>query len=360
MAQAPDMSYTTDEIAKLLKISKLTVYDLIKKGELPSYRVGKQMRVDAADLEAYKRRNRTVKEAEQTPLPRSSRAALASPAAFSHGDDRQQAANGLPTEVSPAASQRGAANAESANVSPPASFAQAPRSIVITGQDISLDILARHLEQQAPEFRTLRAHVGSMDSLIRMYKGEADLVSTHLLDGDSGEYNLPYIRSLLVGSPYLVVNLLTRTAGLFVAAGNPLGIGEWADLARPGLRFANREQGSGARVLLDEQLRLHGIPQSSLLGYGDVSTNHLSVAAKVASGDADVGVGTEKAAAIVQGVDFVPLVKERYDLVMLKKPGNGPWIEAVLRILRSESFKRELRSIADYDLSRTGEIIAEA
>ncbi|OUS75489.1 hypothetical protein B1748_16615 [Paenibacillus sp. MY03] len=317
MSQSSDISYTTDELAKLLKISKLTVYDLIKKGELPSYRVGKQMRVDAADLEAYKRRNRMIPEG---PL----------------GQRQQPASHDAPSSPS------------------------IPRSIVITGQDISLDVLARHLETELPEYRMLRSHMGSMDSLIRMYKGEADLVSTHLLDGDSGEYNVPYIRRLLVGMPYLVVNLLTRSAGLFVAEDNPHCIAGWSDLARPGLRIANREQGAGARVLLDEQLRLRGIPQESLPGYGETVTNHLSVAAKVASGEADVGVGTAKAASIVQGVSFIPLIQERYDLVMLKKPENKLWIESVLGILRSDGFKRELRSIANYDLSRTGEIMAEA
>ncbi|QNK58868.1 helix-turn-helix transcriptional regulator [Paenibacillus sp. PAMC21692] len=317
MSQSSDISYTTDELAKLLKISKLTVYDLIKKGELSSYRVGKQMRVDAADLEAYKRRNRMIPEG---PL----------------GQRQQPASHDAPS-------------------SPPF-----PRSIVITGQDISLDVLARHLETELPEYRMLRSHIGSMDSLIRMYKGEADLVSTHLLDGDSGEYNVPYIRRLLVGMPHLVVNLLARSAGLFVAEGNPHGITCWADLARPGMRIANREQGAGARVLLDEQLRLHRIPQEGLLGYGKTLTNHLSVAAMVASGEADVGVGTAKAASIVEGVSFIPLIQERYDLVMLKRPDNSPWIEAVLRILRSDSFKRELRAIAAYDLSHTGEIMAEA
>ncbi|MHA6480830.1 substrate-binding domain-containing protein [Paenibacillus sp. strain BS8-2] len=330
MPQSSDISYTTDEIAKLLKISKLTVYDLIKKGEIPSYRVGKQMRVDAEDLEAYKQRNRTVPtHVQPVSLP---------------AQQRVPRLNADLHEITPAK--------ETQTVS--------SRSIVITGQDISLDILSRHLESEAPGQRMFRSHASSMDSLISMYKGEADLVSTHLLDGDTGEYNMPYIRRLLVGSPYLVVRLLSRQAGLFVAAGNPLGLTAWKDLARPGLRFANREQGAGARVLLDEQLRLHGIPHAGLLGYDHTLSNHLSVASKVASGEADVGVGTEKAASIVQGVDFIPLAVEHYDLVMLKRPENLPWIEAVLRILRSELFRRELRSMASYDLTRTGDIIAEA
>lgn len=312
-----DMSYTTEEIAKLLKISKLTVYDLIKKGELPSYRVGKQMRVDAVDLEAYKQRTRMVPVLGQS----------------------------IQTH-SPAPAQ------------PPASD-NVNRPIVITGHDISLDILAKHMEKAIPSIRPLRSFVGSLDSLISMYRGEADIVSTHLLDGDTGEYNLPYIRRLLVGSSYVVVNLLSRHAGLYVQQGNPFALKQWSDLSRPGLRFVNREKGSGARVLLDEQIRLHGIKPEQLVGYDTIQTNHLGVASKVASGEADVGVGIEKAASIVGQVDFIPLIQERYDLVMLKTTWSQTWIPTLLQILQSDTFKKELQSIPGFDLSRTGEILFE-
>ncbi|MED5019146.1 helix-turn-helix transcriptional regulator [Paenibacillus chibensis] len=317
-----DVSYTTEEIAKMLKISKLTVYDLIKKGELPSYRVGKQMRVDAADFEAYKQRAKGM----------------------------QTAAAQTVTASVPAAER-----SHSGTGAAPGSM----RPLVITGQDISLDILVKYMEKGVSGIRPLREYVGSLDSLISMYHGESDIVSTHLLDGDTGEYNIPYIRKLLVGSSYMVVNLLSRNAGLYVGKGNPLGLKSWADLSRPGLRFMNREKGSGARVLLDEQLRLHGIKPQQLSGYEQEQTNHIGVAAKVASGEADVGVGIEKAAAIVGQVDFIPLIEERYDLVMLKTAENMPWIQSLLGILRSDEFQKELQAIAGYDLTRTGEILFE-
>jgi putative molybdopterin biosynthesis protein len=312
-----DMSYTTEEVAKLLKISKLTVYDLIKKGELPSYRVGKQMRVDAADLEAYKQRNKESMQAGRPAL----------------------------SDVPPS------------HASSPA--ASGNRTIVITGQDISLDILAKQMEKSIPGIRPLRAYAGSLDSLVSMYRGEADIVSTHLWDGDTGTYNLPYIRKLLIGSSYLVVNLLSRRAGFYVAPGNPHKLSGWADLKRPGLRLVNREKGSGARVLLDEQLRLHGIRPEELNGYDSEETNHLGVAGKVASGQADVGIGNEKAASIVGQVDFIPLIQEQYDLVLMKKPENRDWIESVIRILNSAAFQDELRAISGYDLSLTGRILYE-
>lgn len=312
-----DFSYTTEEIAKLLKISKLTVYDLIKKGELPSYRVGKQMRVDPADLEAYKQRAKGIHMNEHPAITDSS------------------------VRTHTQASYTGT------------------RPIVITGQDISLDILAKFMEKSMDGIRPLRSYVGSLDSLISMYRGESDIVSTHLLDGDTGEYNLPYIKRLLVGSSYIVVNLLSRYAGLYVKKGNPLSITDWPDLGVRGLRIANREKGSGARVLLDEQLRLHGMKSDQLIGYDHEQSNHLGVASKVASGEADVGVGIEKAASIVGNIDFIPLIKERYDLVLLKNAENQAWIMSLLHILRSDEFKKELQSITGYDLTQTGEILLE-
>ncbi|MGO4106224.1 substrate-binding domain-containing protein [Paenibacillus sp. YAF4_2] len=315
---AEDISYTTEEIAQILKVSKLTVYDLIKKGELPSYRVGKQMRVDSSDLEAYKQQ--TKKSARTIE---------------SSGSYSGTAKTSQPYTIS------------------------GIRPIVITGQDISLDLLAKHMEKHFPSVRPLRSYVGSLDSLISMYKGESDIVSTHLLDGDTGEYNLPYIRKLLIGSSYKVVNLLKRRAGLYVERGNPHHLSGWEDLGRPGLRLVNREKGSGARVLLDEQLRLHRIQPNQLIGYDLEESNHLGVAGKVAAGEADVGVGIEKAAAIVGSVDFIPLIQEQYDLVFLKKPENKEWITAVMNILRSNAFQNELRSISGYDLALTGQVLYE-
>lgn len=332
-------SYTTEEIARLLKISKLKVYDLIKKGELPSYRVGKQMRVDLSDLEAYKQHSRSGSSASP-------------PAA---GGTEPAALPQTPFVLPPATftaplhfSQSTAHSGKSAGF-----------NVVITGQDMSLDILATYLERSQPASRPLRSYAGSLDSLIAMYHGESDIVSTHLLDGDTGEYNLPYIRKLLVGFSYVVVNMLSRSAGFYVKKGNPKDIRNWPDLQLEGLRLINRERGSGARVLLDEQLRLHGIQPAQLNGYDTIENSHLAVAGMVARGEADVGIGTEKAAKIIDGVEFIPLIQERYDLVMLKKPEHEQWIGTVIDILRSPAFKNELTSIHGYSLTDTGTVIYE-
>ncbi len=317
-----DVSYTTEEIAQILRVSKLTVYDLIKKGELPAYRVGRQMRVDAADLEEYKIRSK--------------------------GGHKQSA---KPEQPLPLLHQQ-------EPKSPHAAYASMNRAVIISGQDISLDLLANHMEKRQQGIRPLRSYNGSLNSLISMYKGESDVVSTHLLDADTGEYNLPYIRKILVGQSYMVVNLMSRWAGLYVPKNNPKQLKEWKDLGRQDITLANREKGSGARVLLDEQLRIHGFSKWKIHGYETEETSHLGVASAVASGHADVGVGIEKAARIV-GIDFVPLIKESYDLVLLKSRENQTVIETILDILRSDSFQNEMNAIGGYDLSRTGSIIYE-
>ena len=293
-------SYTTDDIARLLKVSKLTVYDLIKKGDLPAYRVGRQMRVDANDLERYKSRGKAIKpviEGEKTNTDQ----------------------------------------------------------VVISGQDISLDMLARKLENKNEGFRPLRSYVGSLDSLIAMYEGRADIVSTHLLEGSTGEYNIPYIKKLLVSKPFIVLQFITRKAGLYVARGNPHHITGWEDLKDPKNKLINRESGAGARVLLDEQLRMHGIRPVEVNGYEDEQTSHFTVASTIQNERADVGVGIEQTAKTV-GVDFIPLITERYDLVMLQTPKNKDLVENVIGILNNKEFQEELNSVG-YNVEEMGTVL---
>ncbi|MFZ7946481.1 substrate-binding domain-containing protein [Neobacillus sp. 19] len=306
-----EISYTIEEVSQLLKVSKLTIYDLIKKGELPVFRVGRQMRMDAEDLDRY------IK-GQKSP--------------------QMQAA------IVPAADAQRVDKRESHN-------------IVISGQDIVLDILGKHIEK-CPPYKTLRSYSGSLNSLISLYNGDCDIVSLHMFDGDTGEYNLPYVKRILTGYPYILLNLVSRKAGFYVQKGNPLNITSWTDLKRPDLNIINREKGSGARILLDEQLRIHHISPQSIIGYNREETNHLSVASAVSTGKADIGIGNEKAAKMV-GVDFIPLMTERYDLVMVKTPENEALIRIVKEILSSALFQTEISSLGDYDQSQTGAIIAE-
>lgn len=122
--------------------------------------------------------------------------------------------------------------------------------------------------------------------------------------------------------------------------------------------MVNREKGSGARVLIDEHLRLAGISLHDVQGYNTEESSHIGVASKIVSGQADVGVGIEKAARLVD-VDFIPIVKEQYDLVLMKSPENTAFIELLQDIVQSDAFQSEISAIGGYDLSRTGQVIYE-
>ncbi|BBW95329.1 substrate-binding domain-containing protein [Geobacillus icigianus] len=300
-------SYTIEEIASLLKVSKLTVYDLVKKGKLPAFRVGRQMRVTADDLERY------------------------------------------------IAGQKGEVAATPPAVLRPTETALRP--VIISGQDVALDLLGAHLDKSG-RYRSLRTYTSSLNGLIALYKGQGDIVSVHLFDGETGEYNRPYVEKLLTGHAYIMVNVMRRLIGFYVQRGNPRGIQTWSDLGRNDVTIVNREKGAGARVLLDEQLRRHGLSPSAVHGYEREETSHVSVASAVAAGLADVGIGTEKVAQM-GGVEFIPLVNEQYDVVMLRTAENEPLIAAVLNVLRSDSFRTELEALGGYDVSQTGRIIAE-
>lgn len=307
-----DISYTPEEVAKNLKISRFTVYELIKRGELTAYRVGRKVRVEATDLEIYKQKAKGI-----------------SPAVKEH--------TGKPVETMPLADE----------------------GLIICGQDIVLDILTRHLEKKSPHVRFLRNYVGSIDGLLSLYRGTANVVTTHLWDSDTDEYNLPYIRRMLPGHRTIIINLVYRDEGFYVAKGNPKDINDWPDLTKPDVRFVNRERGSGARVLLDEHLRKLGIEHKQIKGYQQEEMSHLAVASKVARGEADVGLGIEKAAMQVAGIDFIPLQKERYDLVIRKEDFEQPNFQSLLSIIRSVDFRNEIAGIGGYDVSRMGDIIGE-
>jgi putative molybdopterin biosynthesis protein len=180
-----------------------------------------------------------------------------------------------------------------------------------------------------------------------------------LWDGDSGRYNTPYVRRLLPGIRAVIIHLTMRTQGLYVASGNPVNIRGWEDFKRPELTMVNREKGTGSRVLLDEHLRLMKIGGRGIRGYEREQPSHLSVAGAVGRGEADLGVGDMKAAAQVDGVDFIPLQKEQYDLVIKKDDFDRPIVRAILEVLRSKEFKAQFRHMRGYDITGMGEIVAE-
>ena len=309
---ANDVSYTVEEVAKILRISRFTVYELIKRGELPAYRAGRKMRIDGVDLASYKKKTK--------------------------GGISLVPAIAAPSLNCPFDSQNG---------------------LIICGQDAVLDVLTRHLERQVRNVRFLRHYAGSIDGLVALYNRTVNLATAHLWDGDSGEYNVPYVKHYLPGMRVLVVNLFYRMEGFYVAPGNPKGIKDWSDLARNDIRLVNRERGSGARVLLDEKLRKLDMDCRQIIGYENEELSHLAVASCVARGEADVGLGAEKAAMQVRNVEFIPLQKERYDMVLLREDLEKPHFQALLAILRAKAFQNEVDGMGGYDISEMGKVMAE-
>ncbi len=304
--------YTPEERAKLLKSTRFTVYEMSTRGDLAAYRIGRKMRIEAPDLDAYIKRSKNSTTAATAPL------------------------------------------------APPLEPAKAAREeIIICGQDSVLDILTRYLEKELPRVRILRNYIGSIDGLLALYHGQANAVTAHLWDSDTDTYNTPFVRRLLPGHRTRIINLVYRMAGLYVAKGNPKTIVTWADLLKPDVRFVNRERGSGARVLLDEKLRILNLERDHILGYTHEEASHHAVASCVARGEADVGLGIEKVAMQINQLDFIPLQKERYDLVIRREDADTPPFKALLAILSSKGFHNELRGMGGYDLTHTGDVIAE-
>jgi putative molybdopterin biosynthesis protein len=238
------------------------------------------------------------------------------------------------------------------------------RTIVAIGShDLCLDLLAQHMAEQAKPggngaTRLASANVGSQGGLVALRRGEAHLAGSHLLDPDTGEYNVSYIQRYLPETPVMLVALAGRQQGLIVARGNPRGLRTLADLGQPGVSFVNRQRGAGTRVLLDYEIGKIGLEPSEIEGYEREEYTHLAVAAAVASGVADCGLGIAAAARALD-LDFVPLFKERYDLVIPQAYYGGELMKPLLELLHDPSVRAEVAALPGYDVSRMGEVIAE-
>ena len=230
--------------------------------------------------------------------------------------------------------------------------------VAIGSHDMTLDLLASHVRRAKPQMTLASSNVGSMGGLIALARGEAHLAGSHLLDEETGEYNLSYIRRFLKGRSVVVVNLVQRIQGLILPRGNPKQIGALPDLARDDVTFLNRQRGSGTRLLLDYKLRELGIEPDDIRGYDREEYTHLAVAAAVAGGRADVGLGI-LSAANVMGLDFVPLLSEQYDLVIPREHYDSDNVQFVLETIRGDAFKAEVDALGGYDTASIGQVVAE-
>lgn len=317
-----EKSLTAVEVAELLKITKNTVYELVKRGELPGYKVGKKLRIDKDDVENYINNQK---------VPRNNRNKNI---IFNNELVQDEPINNI-------------VKLESSN------------DIIISGQDVILDILAENIREKTNDMRVLRSNTGSYVSLYDLYNDKISVSSVHLWDGDTNEYNTAFVRKMLPGVSCLIINLAYRNVGFYVAKGNPHKINTWKDLTKLNISMINREKGSGIRILLDEKLRLNNISKEQVNGYDIEKQSHFAVARSIARGEGDVGIGNENIANAVEDIDFVPIQEERYDLVIREADLKYPIYKLILSTIRSEEFKKEVESLGGYDLKDIGKILAK-
>ena len=294
---AQNKSLSTQEVAQILHVSKSTIYELIRRGEINSYKIGRKVRFTQDDVDAYIARSRH----EQSVQP--------------------------------------------------------IKAIVISGQDVVLDILANYLHLRAVSAQ--RVYLNSFEGLLALYEGRVDAAACHLFDAEEKSYNVPFVKKLLPGIPASLINISYRTQGFYVASGNPKEIHGWRDLARRDISILNRSPGSSARILLDGQLHRMGLNKRMVAGYEREMRSHLTMAAAIAAGEADLAIGTERISRQIEGLDFIPLQQERFDLVVHRELLETDEGEKLLEILRSDPFKKEIRSFSGNDYRDLGKIMAE-
>ena len=240
------------------------------------------------------------------------------------------------------------------------SLLRAPEAIANTivhigSHDLTLDILADQLRRSYPDCSLNSLHTGSEEGLQALARGEAHFAGCHLLDPATGAYNIPAARRYLPHQPLVVVSLVRREQGLLTPRGNPQGLRNLQDLLRPDVTFINRQPGSGTRLLLDYHLQQLGIDPAAIRGYDRSEFNHLTVAAAVKNGAADVGLGI-LAAAQAFDLDFIPLFQEEYQLIMPLAHYKSPLLAPMLEIINSADFRQTVAALGGYDVQDMGKV----
>jgi len=307
-------SLSTQEVAQILHVSKSTIYELIRRGEINSYKIGRKVRFTQDDVDAYIARSRHEQSVQ--PVRR-----LELNSALLH----------------PAEERAG--------------------GIVISGQDVVLDILANYLRQNGAAAQ--RCYLNSFEGLLALYEGRTDAAACHLYDAEEKQFNTPFVKKLLPGVGAALINISYRTQGFYVAAGNPKEIRGWRDLARRDVSILNRGVGSSARILLDGQLHRMNLDPREIRGYDREMKSHLTMAAAIAEGEADLAIGTERISRQIEDLDFIPLLQERFDLAVHREFLETDEGETLLEILRSEAFRKEIQAFSGNNYRDLGKIVAE-
>ena len=309
---AQNKSLSTQEVADILHVSKSTIYDLIRRGEIHSYKIGRKVRFTQDDVDAYIARSRH--EHSTRPVKNiDTHSTLLTP-------DKED-----------------------------------EPELIISGQDVVLDILANYLQQEG--VNAARTYLNSFEGLLSLYQDNIHVAACHLFDGF--DYNTSYVRSLMPGVPAVLINVSYRTQGFYVQKGNPKNIKGWSDLSRTDISVLNRRVGSSARILLDTQLKRLGIPASKVKGYDKIMKSHLTMAAAIAAGEADLAIGTERISRQIDNLDFIPLPEERFDFVMKKEMLETEAAQKLIKVLRMPAFQKEIARFSGNDYRDLGTLITE-
>ena len=309
---AQNKSLSTQEVADILHVSKSTIYDLIRRGEIHSYKIGRKVRFTQDDVDAYIARSRH--EHSTRPVKNiDTHSTLLTP------EKREEP------------------------------------ELIISGQDVVLDILANFLQLEG--VNAARTNLNSFEGLLSLYQDNIQVAACHLYDGQ--DYNASFVRSLMPGVPAVLVNVSYRTQGFYVQKGNPKNIHGWEDLARKDITVLNRRVGSSARILMDMQLKRLGIPASQVAGYHKIMKSHLTMAAAIAAGEADLAIGTERISRQIENLDFIPLMEERFDFVIKKELFGTEAVQKLMKVLQSSAFRREIAHFSGNDYRDLGKIISE-
>jgi putative molybdopterin biosynthesis protein len=301
--------YTPDEVAQIFQISKHTVYELIKRGELNAFKIGNKMRIEQSELDQFK--------------------------------EKQKA----PT-------QRHNATVSAKEVGYPNPLRLAGSHDLLVEQLVKLASSGENAIQIQPTF------IGSLEGLMMLYRGQCDLAAIHLLDPVSQEYNIPFINQLFVHEKISVIRFTSREQGLILPKGNPKKIRGISDLANPEVKFVNRQKGSGTRFLFDSLLAKEKISPLNISGYEVVEWNHLSAASYISRGAADVTFGIQ-AAATHLNLDFLPIAREQFDFVLKWTEENQETLSRLVELLKSESLKDKLKNWPGYNLEQLGTTIID-
>ena len=230
--------------------------------------------------------------------------------------------------------------------------------VIIGSHDMAIDVLGDEVRRNRGHVRISSGNVGSLGGLLAIRKGTCHMAGSHLLDTETGEYNLSYIKRYIPNMDVTVFHLVLRDQGLILNKGNPKAIKGVKDLARDDVVFVNRQAGSGTRVLFDYKLNQAGIPSDAVKGYDHEEFTHMAVAVDILSGAADCGMGIHAAAKALD-LDFVPIEQEQYDLIVPTRMLDQPNIQDTLNAMRSDNFRKRVAALGGYDPSRSGERFAE-